>query len=340
MSHVGRFIKDVVLLHPYEQTRSRCSNLLHEEGRFVTGVEFFRSMTENDVTALLEGLFEGLWTGTRPRFEFVRLSNRQIVAPNTADGHRWTGEAVKHLAGQGAVYIKAVEPLKVKEEEQEDIIEVSSSHAITSVSHHPETVLQTASRDEPPLPIILQEHVNQVMDSEVQRLIIRRKHAYEDAQKWLQRKSFCIRKKWQVKFLGEDGQDGGGLTRELCQLILQGIQLSSLFVGEAGNMFPANNIQHLVNGAYFRAGQLVASIICQGGPSVNIFSAYLIEAAMKQVMCGPVPTFDANQVYAMFSTVAYSPEGSNDRKGEEDSNFSFIMWLEEIAEGSKYCMKN
>lgn len=84
-----------------------------------------------------------------------------------------------------------------------------------------------------------------------------------------------------MKFLGEDGQDGGGLTRELCQLILQGIQLSSLFVGEAGNMFPANNMQHLVNGAYFRAGQLVASIICQGGPSVNIFSAYLIEGIIN-----------------------------------------------------------
>lgn len=70
--HAGRFIKDVVLLHPYEESRSRYSNILHEEGRFVTGVEFFRSMLEDEVTALIEGLFEHLWTGTRPRYSMLK----------------------------------------------------------------------------------------------------------------------------------------------------------------------------------------------------------------------------------------------------------------------------
>lgn len=60
-------------------------------------------------------------------------------------------------------------------------------------------------------------------------------------------------------------------------MIIHGIQESGLFIGEAGHMVPINSMQHLVDRAYYSAGQLVASVICQGGPSFNLLSEYLIE---------------------------------------------------------------
>lgn len=42
---------------------------MHEEGRVVTAVQFYKSMTEADVTTLIEDMFSRLWLGdASPRY--------------------------------------------------------------------------------------------------------------------------------------------------------------------------------------------------------------------------------------------------------------------------------
>lgn len=57
------------------------------------------------------------------RFQFVRVVRGDIITPNTHNQHGWTGVAVKHPAGQGAVYVRSTIPLTSnKVENQTDVI--------------------------------------------------------------------------------------------------------------------------------------------------------------------------------------------------------------------------
>ena len=39
-------------------------------------------------------------------FQFIQVSGKYATVPNVRSGFAWTGDAVKSLAGQGAVYVR------------------------------------------------------------------------------------------------------------------------------------------------------------------------------------------------------------------------------------------
>lgn len=40
-------------------------------------------------------------------WEFVKASGKQIICPHVLGSHKWNYEGLKHICGQGAVYLKA-----------------------------------------------------------------------------------------------------------------------------------------------------------------------------------------------------------------------------------------
>jgi hypothetical protein len=53
-------------------------------------------------------------------WKFVKASGGQIVEPRVLDSHKWNYDGLKHIAGQGAVYIKALNTEKVVSDDDID----------------------------------------------------------------------------------------------------------------------------------------------------------------------------------------------------------------------------
>ena len=64
-------------------------------------------------------------------FQFIQVSGKTASVPNVREGFTWTGDAVKSLAGQGAVYVRLTKDFSVVSvsdpgsDSADDLIEVS-----------------------------------------------------------------------------------------------------------------------------------------------------------------------------------------------------------------------
>ena len=96
--------------------------------------------------------------------------------------------------------------------------------------------------------------------SQSQRIVIRRKHVFEDA---LHRyKSGLDFKKYlKVTFVGEPAADEGGPPREFFNLLISSISRNTnLFCGDEGNRTPQVNAVELSKQTYSRVGEMIATL--------------------------------------------------------------------------------
>lgn len=110
-------------------------------------------------------------------------------------------------------------------------------------------------------------------------MIVRRSHLLSDAFKRMARPCFSPSKSMLVEFVGEDGLDNGGLTREFFSWF--GHALQGRFLSSTG-CFIHNSVA-MQRGEYHCIGQLCAMALVHGGGALNVFapSVYNFMCAMK-----------------------------------------------------------
>ncbi|XP_063957662.1 uncharacterized protein LOC135154678 [Lytechinus pictus] len=107
----GSFLKDVILLD-YKDDTVETKLRQTEAGRVSSSVSFYKGMDEREVESIIEELFaDELQDLPRPRFEYVKVLSRKVTVPHTRQSHTWNGAAIRHLAGQGDLYVRATAPI-------------------------------------------------------------------------------------------------------------------------------------------------------------------------------------------------------------------------------------
>lgn len=139
---------------------------------------------------------------------------------------------------------------------------------------------------------IIKEHQGRVLphykldaedfaESETSTLCIRvrRTSVLEDSLKFLsviesmiRRKPSLIRRPLQIKFVGESGQDVGGVRREFASLLVEDIAKCGYLQGPSMSRSFAHDVKALQDGTYVRLGQLVALTLLQGGCGLPILA--------------------------------------------------------------------
>ncbi|KAK7115911.1 hypothetical protein V1264_001697 [Littorina saxatilis] len=84
----------------------------------------------------------------------------------------------------------------------------------------------------------------------------------------------------EIKFIGEDGQDGGGLRRELFQLLLRHMKTSSSLLFETGKgLLPQVDFSNLPE--VKALGVLVGMMVLHSGPAPALFHPSLVDFALS-----------------------------------------------------------
>lgn len=98
----------------------------------------------------------------------------------------------------------------------------------------------------------------------------------------MQQPSFDLNLKFNIRFIGEAGEDGGGPRREFFRLVLCAIASGGhFFCGPEGHCTPMRNAIARQKGEFRMAGSLMALSLVQGGPAPSFLSD-----AMVQYLCG------------------------------------------------------
>lgn len=105
----------------------------------------------------------------------------------------------------------------------------------------------------------------QSLQYDFQIICVRREMVLSDCLKAMKR-SFDIKKKFKVEFVGEDGQDDGALVRELWRLLKEELHFeSAFFIGCTEVKVPLHNTSALEGGRFKLIGELMALSFLQGG---------------------------------------------------------------------------
>ena len=113
--------------------------------------------------------------------------------------------------------------------------------------------------------------------NESQRIIIRRKHVWEDALHQL-KCGFDVHKHPKVTFVGEPAVDDGGPRREFFHLLIGSIAGNNhLFCGDETSRVPMHNMMELGKRTYYYVGMMLALSLVHGGPSPKFFSAAMAD---------------------------------------------------------------
>ncbi|XP_064387954.1 uncharacterized protein LOC135336110 isoform X1 [Halichondria panicea] len=96
---------------------------------------------------------------------------------------------------------------------------------------------------------------------------VRRENVLDDALRTVRRGSFPIDHTIIVEFLGEAGEDGGGLKREFWCLLFKQVK-SSLFEGVGDRLVPRHDVVALQNKKFEHVGNLIAMGLLQGSSGV------------------------------------------------------------------------
>jgi hypothetical protein len=108
-------------------------------------------------------------------------------------------------------------------------------------------------------------------------MVVRRSHVLVDAVNRTRKLAFDPSNRLTVEFVGEEGIDGGGLTREFFRILFR--QFSSVYLDSTG-CFKHNSVA-LQDGLYFCLGQLASMCLVHGGAAVRIFST-----SVYSYLCG------------------------------------------------------
>lgn len=107
---------------------------------------------------------------------------------------------------------------------------------------------------------------------------MRRKHVLQDTFRQMQQPNFNLDLKFNVRFIGEAGEDGGGPRREFFRLVLSAIASGGrLFCGPEGHRTPVRNALARQNGEFRMAGSLMALSVVQGGPTPSFLSDTMVQ---------------------------------------------------------------
>lgn len=129
------------------------------------------------------------------------------------------------------------------------------------------------------LDLLKQQRVKElaVDNNTYQRVIVRRKHIWQDSLKAFQRKldfSQYIR----ITFVGEPAIDEGGPIREFLHLLMQAIaNHNDLFRGKDYNRLPCPNVFALQKDTYKYVGQMIAVSLIHGGPAPSFLAPSAVE---------------------------------------------------------------
>ena len=126
-----------------------------------------------------------------------------------------------------------------------------------------------------PVSILLQEHRACALRSQddVQRIIIHRKHVWEDTIRKL-KSGLNVNKPIKVSFVGESAVDEGGPLREYLSILIASIASNNnLFQGDAQRRLPRPNLAELEKKSYYYVGMCIAMTFVHGGPNPAFFSS-------------------------------------------------------------------
>ena len=104
-------VKDVILL-PGPRVKCVPKGVAREElyvRGFTTTFDLSSSMNEKEIRAILEEKLKyKLGNRLGPKCIFVRAVSNKIIVPTLSENERFDGRMIKHFAGQGPVYIRAL----------------------------------------------------------------------------------------------------------------------------------------------------------------------------------------------------------------------------------------
>ena len=111
--------------------------------------------------------------------------------------------------------------------------------------------------------------------SDVQRIVVRRNHLWEDTLKRFQA-GLNFQKYVRVLFVGEPAVDDGGPLREFLHLLMGEIAANnSLFCGQEDCRVPLLNMVGLEKLTFKHIGEMMAVSIIHGGPAPNFWLSLL-----------------------------------------------------------------
>ena len=115
----------------------------------------------------------------------------------------------------------------------------------------------------------LKSHITELKnDDERQVLDIERKHPLLQCIRLLKQKRLNLTQSPDINFVGEDGIDAEGLTREFLSLLLcsirEGENKIRLFEGQYPNLVPIHSTDYLASRLFYYVGQLIAYSFAHG----------------------------------------------------------------------------
>ena len=113
--------------------------------------------------------------------------------------------------------------------------------------------------------------------SEYQRIVVRRKHLWDDALHRFQ-SGINFHKYIRITFVGEPAVDDGGPLREFLHLVMGAIATSNyLFHGREDCRVPIPNQAELERHTYQHVGEMIAVSLVNGGPAPSFFAPSVVE---------------------------------------------------------------
>ncbi len=115
-----------------------------------------------------------------------------------------------------------------------------------------------------------------VDQSQYQRLVIRRRHLWQDALERFQR-GINFHKYFHITFLQDPAVDEGGPLREFLHLLMGSIATNNtLFCGGDDCRVPTPNMMELAKNTYQHVGEMLAVSLIHGGPAPSFFAPSVV----------------------------------------------------------------
>ncbi|XP_006825266.2 G2/M phase-specific E3 ubiquitin-protein ligase-like, partial [Saccoglossus kowalevskii] len=138
-----------------------------------------------------------------------------------------------------------------------------------NIMDHEQVIIPTI-QSQRSLQELLSEFIQSVQVDDVSTVIIRRSKILRTTLKAISKNGFNIRGKLFVEFSGEDAHDDGGPRREFLRLLMQEVGASmGIFEGDQLTRVFSHNVRLISDMMYFKAGQLVAMSLLNGGPGLQ-----------------------------------------------------------------------
>ncbi|XP_011487938.2 G2/M phase-specific E3 ubiquitin-protein ligase isoform X2 [Oryzias latipes] len=164
------------------------------------------------------------------------------------------------------------------EEEDEDVVEVASPNAHTSVEDTNITLSD-----------IIGNLSHDIDHDRVSRFNISRANVWDGAVRGFKRSSYSETCDMLVNFTDdagvfEEGLDAGGPKREFLSLLMKHLRDRPIFDGPEGHRFLVYNANAVREDAYYIAGKMIAVSVVHGGPGPHFLSENLVHYLAGQTL--------------------------------------------------------